>query len=228
MGEFQAEGRAYPMFYLLMGSATPGRKNVMVDAGIHGDEPGGVEAALRFVEQNACNDELLSRFAFTVFPCNNPVGWERNTRENIDIIDLNRQFKAGNAAPEARIISRALRGKCFDLLFEMHEDIDSHGFYMHEIAEDPAQYVGEKIIESLRACECPIDEDEQIEGAPAHGGLIRPQAVRFRKTRLPLAIYAWRTCGGHVITVEPPVSKLSMEERVRVQLRALTIALSSV
>lgn len=155
------------------------------------------------------------------------MGWERNTRENGDIIDLNRQFKAGRAAPEARIISRALHGKCFDMVFEMHEDVDSPGFYMYEIAEDPSTYVGETIIEGLRACGCPINEGENIEGMPANGGLIRPQTVRFRKTRLPLAIYAWRTCGGHVMTVEPPASKLSIEERVRVQLRALTIALDS-
>lgn len=228
MGEFDGDGKTYPMFYLLMGAGGSGKKSVMIDAGIHGDEPGGVEAILRFLEQNASNDELLSRFAFTVFPCNNPTGWERNTRENIDGIDLNRQFNVRKPAREAEIISNALQGKCFDLLFEMHEDIDAHGFYMYEIADNPANYLGEKIIEAVRATGCPINGNECIEGMPATGGLIRRKTIRFRKTRLPLAIYAWRTCGGHVLTLEPPASKLSLEERVAVQLMGLTIALDAV
>lgn len=227
IGDFESGGRAYPMFYLLLGTPGSGRKNVMIDAGIHGDEPGGVEAALRFLEQNATNDTLLGHFAFTVFACNNPTGWERDTRENADGIDLNRQFNVRKSAPEAALIAQALQGKCFDLLFEMHEDIDSPGFYMYEIAEDPATFLGEKIIEAVEAAGCPINRDECVEGLPANGGLIRPKTIRYRKTRLPLAIYAWRTCGGHVLTLEPPASKLSLEERVRIELMGLTIALGS-
>lgn len=224
IGEFESGGRVYPIFQMRMGS---GRTAVMVDAGIHGDEPGGVEACLRFVEQNACNDELLARFTFTVFPCNNPTGWELDTRENADGIDLNRQFNVRKPAPEAAIIANALQGKCFDLLFEMHEDVDSPGFYMYEIADDPSSYVGEKIIAAVEAAGYPVNGGECIEGLPATGGLIRRKVIRFRKTRLPLAIYAHRTCGGHVLTLEPPASKLSIEDRVRIELMGLTIALDA-
>lgn len=227
IGDFEAGGKAYPLFYVLLGSPGPGRKSAMIDAGIHGDEPGGVEAALRFLETNAGNEALLARFAFTVFPCNNPTGWERDTRENADGIDLNRQFNARKPAPEAAIISQALRGKCFDLLFEMHEDVDSPGFYMYEIADDPSTYLGEKIIEAVEAAGCPIDRNECIEGMPASGGLIRRRVIRFRKTRLPLAIHAYRTCGGHMLTLEPPASRLSLEERVRIELMGLSIALDA-
>jgi hypothetical protein len=228
IGEFEAGGKAYPLFYLLMGSPGPNKKSVMIGAGIHGDEPGGVEAAVRFLEHNAANHKLLSRFVFTVFPCNNPSGWERNTRENADGIDLNRQFNARKPAAEAAIISQALQGKRFDLLFEMHEDVDSPGFYMYEIANDPSTYLGEKIIEAVESAGCPINRNECIERMPANGGLIRRRVIRFRKTRLPLAIYAHRTCGGHVLTLEPPASMLSLEERVAVELMGLSIALDAV
>ncbi len=86
---------------------------------------------------NATNESLLSRFAFTIFPCNNPTGWERDTRENADGIDLNRTFNVRKPPAEAAIISSALQGNCFDLIFEMHEDIDAPGLYLYEIAEDP-------------------------------------------------------------------------------------------
>lgn len=215
------------MFNLLVGKPAAGKRSAVINAGIHGDEPAGVEAAIRFAEQSAADEALLKRCFFTIFPCNNPTGWERHTRENVDGIDLNREFNLRRQAPEARIISDALQGNCFDLVFEMHEDVDSHGFYMYEIADDPEMYVGERIIEAAAGMGCPINRDECIEGSDASGGLIRPEIVRFRKTRLPLAIFAWRTCGGHVITLEPPASKLSMDDRVRIQLMSLTIALDA-
>ena len=225
LGRFESQGKLYPLFRVRMGT---GNVRVMIDAGIHGDEPAGVEAAMRFIEGNATNEDLLSRFAFTIFPCNNPTGWERNTRENADGIDLNREFNTRKPPAEAAIISNALQGHCFDLILEMHEDVDSPGFYMYELAEDAACYVGERIIEAVEAAGCPVNRGECIEGMPADGGLIRrKKTTRFRKTRLPLAIYAYRTCGGHVITLEPPASMLPFEERVNVELMALWIALGS-
>jgi len=229
IGEFEAEGRVYPMFVVRMGEPGPGKIGVMIAAGIHGDEPAGVEAALEFIEKRAGDEELLARAAFVIFPCNNPTGWERDTRENSQGIDLNRQFLARGAAAEVRSIMRALRGRCFDLVFEMHEDIDSPGLYLYEIAEDSDYYVGEEIIRRAEAMGCPINLNDEIEGLPAHGGLIRRgiSIDKFRKTRLPQAIYTYRTCGGHIITLEPPASRLPLEERVRIVLMALDTALES-
>lgn len=227
IGSFNSEGRRYPMYCVTIGEHSSSRKSVMIDAGIHGDEPAGVEAALSFVEQSASNESLLARCTFTVLPCNNPTGWELDTRENIRGIDLNREFNILRPAAEAKIIAQALTGKCFDLVFEMHEDVDSPGFYMYEIADDPAAYIGERIIEAAKAAGYPINLADCIEGAPAKGGLIRPAIVKFRKTRLPLAIHAWRTCGGHVITLEPPASRLSLAQRVDIQLMGLAIAIDS-
>lgn len=223
IGEFESGTRTYPMFRVRMGT---GPTRVMIDAGIHGDEPAGVEAALRFVEANATNDDMLSRFTFAIFPCNNPTGWERDTRENVDGIDLNREFSVRKPPAEAAIISAALQSNCFDLIFEMHEDIDAPGLYLYELAEDSEDYVGERIIDAVRGEGYPVNGEHCIEGMTASNGIIRRKKVSgFRKTRLPLAIYAYRTCGGHVITLEPPVAVLSFEERVRIELMALGIAL---
>lgn len=229
IGDFESHGKAYPMFLLRLGEPGPGKAAVMIDAGIHGDEPAGVEAALRFLEIDHANRDLLSRYHFTVFPCNNPTGYELDTRENADGIDLNRQFNIKKPVAEVAIIAAALQGRCFDLVFEMHEDIDSPGLYLYEISDDHAQYVGETVVAEARAMGCPINEGECIEGLPAAGGIIRPgRARRFRKTRLPLAIFAYRTCGGHVITMEPPASKLPLEKRAMIELLGLSIALECV
>lgn len=229
IGHFQAQGKEYPMFEMAMGTPGCGRVRVMLNAGIHGDEPGGVEATLKFVEENRENAELLSRFYFNIFPCNNPTGYELDTRENWAGVDLNREFAAKRPAPEAEIVMNALEGLCFDLVFEMHEDIDSPGFYLYEISDNPEEYVGEKIVEAVQAAGYPVDLRDEIEGMPAEGAIIR-RSVRiekFRKTRVPQAIYIYRVCGGHVLTLEPPVAMLSMEERVNTQLIALDVVLDS-
>lgn len=217
------------MVVVELGSTGPNTRSVMIAAGIHGDEPAGVEAALKFIETAAENDALLEACHFVIFPCNNPAGYELGTRENAEGIDLNRQFAARKPAPEVALIADALQGRCFDLVFEMHEDIDSPGLYLYEIADSHDRYIGEEIISAAAAIGCPINSDDCIEGMPASGGLIRRSInlKRFRKTRLPQAIYAYRTCGGHVITLEPPASRLSMEKRVEVELLALEIALRS-
>ncbi len=227
IGEFEAMQRVYRMFVLCAGSAGEGKRGVMIAAGIHGDEPAGVEAALSFAESLTESDELLSRFHFVIFPCNNPTGYELNTRENWRGVDLNRQFNVRHAQEEATIISQALAGRCFDLDVEMHEDVDSPGFYMYEIAENSESHIGERIVEAVAAEGYPINLDECIEGMPAHGGIIRRSInlKRFRKTRLPQAIYIYRTCGGHVLTLEPPASKLPVPDRVRIELMALKIAM---
>ena len=227
IGHFKAEGRSYPLVVVDLGEPGLGKPRVMIAAGIHGDEPAGVEAALQFLETSACDGKLLSRFQITLFPCNNPTGWERNTRENWQGIDLNRGFATQDPAPEVALITRALQGRCFDLVFEMHEDVDSPGLYLYELSDDPAQYIGERIIEEAVAAGCPINRGRTIEGMGARGGIIRRKVIRFRKTRLPQAIYTYRTCGGHVITMEPPASVLPLEDRVKVELMALEIALQS-
>ncbi|MCE5199343.1 MAG: M14 family metallocarboxypeptidase [Armatimonadota bacterium] len=227
IGQFSIDRRDYSMFLIRVGEPGPQKANVMIAAGIHGDEPAGVEAALRFVETNASNKSLLSRFHFMVFPCNNPTGWEKGTRENWQGIDLNREFGSRRPAPEVDIIQRALSGNCFELVFEMHEDVDSPGLYLYEITEESSHHVAETILHIANSMGCPINRSRYIEGMTASEGLIRRRTLRFRKTHVPQAIYTYRTCGGHVITLEPPASVLSFEDRVKIQLTALRITLDA-
>jgi len=227
LGEFRAGRRMYPLFLMHLGEAGPGKLGVAISAGIHGDEPAGVEAAVRFLESNARNDALLENFHFIVFPCDNPSGWELNTRANADGIDLNREFATAHPPQEVALIMRALQGRCFDLVFEMHEDVDAPGFYLYELAENPEDRVGKAIVAAVGASGYPINRNSCIEGLPAEEGIIRPAGKRFRKTHLPKAVYTYRTCGGHVITLEPPASVLPLDDRVKIQLMALAIALEA-
>lgn len=225
LGSFSASGRDYPMFTVDIGNPSSNRVSVLISAGIHGDEPAGVEAALRFIEHNVGNTTLLSHYHFTVFPCDNPYGWERGLRENPQGLDLNRQFLTKQPAPEVELISRGLEGRCFDLVYEMHEDYDSPGFYMYEFGEDPEKYLGESIIYEISSFGFPINRSSIIESRRAKNGIIRLNLRTYRKTRLPKSFYSYRECGGHVLTLETPSTFFPIDERVRMHLLGLNVSL---
>ena len=229
IGEFEADGRRYPLFLVEVGKPEEGKAEVMIAAGIHGDEPAGVEAALAFLETRAHDPALLVAFQLRGLPLQQPdrLG-ARHARElardRPEPAVSGPQARAGGGA----MIMQALQGRCFDLVFEMHEDVDSPGLYLYEIAENSDDHVGEAIIEAARASGCPINMNPVIEGLPADGGITRRKInlKRFRKTRLCRRRSTLSaTCGGHVITLEPPASVLPLEERVRIELASLEIAL---
>src|SRR4030095_7860781 len=70
------------------------RKRIYISSGMHGDEPAGPLAVLRLLEENDWPRDL----SLVLIPCFNPGGFIRNTRENEDGIDLNRDYRSRKAA----------------------------------------------------------------------------------------------------------------------------------
>ena len=91
---------------------------MLLTSGVHGDEPAGIEAVLRFLESAP---STYPGFEFVVVPCVNPTGYVRSTRENIRGVDINRPFEADDEE-EVRIIKDLLKGECFDCHVDFHED----------------------------------------------------------------------------------------------------------
>lgn len=229
LGKIRAAPEQYP-FWVFVTPPGPGKKKICLSGGIHGDEPGGVETILAVIEMIRKEPALLDSFEFLLIPCINPFGYEYHTRQNRSRIDLNRQYVRKRPPSEVRFVKRAIEGKSFDLDIEFHEDIDTPGFYMYEITQDPRQAVGRKIIQRI-AKRYPINLQNEIEGAPADGGLISPDTSsaffkrRFsRKRQWPQAIYFYKNGTPHVITSETPVH-LDMDERVEIHLTVLKTAL---
>lgn len=226
LGSFEVCGDHYPMYLVNLGAPSPDKVSVLISAGIHGDEPAGVEAALRFIEHNVENPVLLSHYNFVIFPCDNPFGWERNQRENSLGFDLNRQFRMKEPSPEIELIIKGMQGRGFDLVYEMHEDYDSPGFYIYEFGDDPAAYLGESIIFEISSCGFPINGSHIIENRRSKNGIIRLNLNTYRKTRLPKSFYAYRECGGHVLTLETPSTFFPIDDRVRMHLLGLNVSLN--
>lgn len=229
LGRVRAHPAHYP-FWVLTTPDGPGKKRICLSGGIHGDEPAGVETILAVVEMIRSKPSLLDRFHFTLFPCLNPFGYEHNTRHNRVDVDLNRQYYRKRPQAEVRLVKRAIEGKRFDLDVEFHEDVDTPGFYLYELCRDPAQAAGREILRRVGR-KYPINLAPEIEGAPADGGLISPDAAseffrrRMARRRLwPQAVYFYNNGTPHVITSESPVH-LKMEERVEVHLIVLRTAM---
>ena len=100
-------------------------------AGIHGDEPDGILAALQFARRFAESPELGRTYSLTIYPCINPVGYEQMTRVNGNGKDLNREFMTNSREEEVVIMERELQARPFVGFIGGHSDYESFGLYAY-------------------------------------------------------------------------------------------------
>ena len=150
-----------PIIQVEIESKLDSHKDILITAGIHGDEPAGVEAALQFLERD--NALLLNTYSFRVIPCINPYGFVHESRENREGVDINRSFEI-DTVKESSIIMRALGNAQFALSIDFHEDYDAKGFYLYE-GERDQQYIGPELVKSGLSVG-PLDPNDPGEDAP--------------------------------------------------------------
>ena len=113
----------------------PALPTVYVTAGVHGDEPEGVEAALRLLEALAAGAVPLFAHHLIVLPCLNPSGLAQGTHANALGQDINRQFHAA-ALPTPSAVRRFLRPAQAAALIDLHTDSTTQGFYLFELLQE--------------------------------------------------------------------------------------------
>src|SRR5208282_940524 len=101
---------------------------IYISTGIHGDEPAGPLAALKLIHENRWPKQV----EIWLLPCLNPDGFVRNTRGNAGGIDLNRDYRRQETREVIAHVRWLERQPNFDLYFCLHEDWESHGFYLYE------------------------------------------------------------------------------------------------
>ena len=142
---------------------------IYISTGIHGDEPAGPLAAMKLLQENRW-PEGAEIFLLT---CLNPTGFVLNRRENADGKDLNRDYRHLETAEVRAHIAWLQRQPQFDLCLCLHEDWESHGFYVYELNPENRPSLAEAMIARIAEV-CPIDPSEIIEARPARDGIIRP------------------------------------------------------
>ena len=199
---------------------------ILLTAGIHGEEPGSVEGALRWLESGEWAKWDVNWF---VLPCINPYGWERNRRRNAQRRDINRQFRDTTDCPEAELVKRLVKGRRFLFTLDLHEDVDTTGYYLYELREEPP-FVGERIVKAVGRV-IPINQEKVIDGNQTTGlGLIRRASsvgTLKRRRRWPMAYHLFFNCTGHILGSETPVH-FPLEQRASAHCAGLRTALRAI
>ena len=200
---------------------TPGpRPRIYLSAGIHGDEPAPPQALLRLVEAGFFDQ----RCTWFLCPLINPTGFLHGTRENQAKSDLNRDYK-GPVSREVRAhIAWLQRQPNFDLIFCVHEDWESQGFYLYELNPGNRPTLANTMIEAARHLG-PIETAAVIDGRPiAEPGIIRPVSDPLLRETWPEAIYLRHHHGTLTYTTETPSAR-PMDERIETHCAVLKAAI---
>jgi murein peptide amidase A len=195
---------------------------VYISTGIHGDEPAGPLAALRLLQDNRwpANAEI------TLLPCLNPVGFALSKRENGQGIDLNRDYLHPHSDEIKAHVAWLEKQAGFDLCLCLHEDWESHGFYVYEVNPDCRPSPAEAIIAGVERV-CPIDRSEIIEGREAFGGIIRPILDPRTRPQWPEAFWLITNKTRLSYTMEAP-SDFPLATRVDALVAGVNAALDTV
>jgi hypothetical protein len=198
------------------------RRRIYLSTGIHGDEPACPLAALRLLQENQwpANAELW------FCPCLNPAGFVLNRRENAGGKDLNRDYRYLEAAETRAHVVWLERQPQFDLCLLMHEDWESHGFYVYELNPENRSSLAEVIITRV-AETCPIDRSEIVEGREAKGGIIRPNLDPNTRPQWAEAFYLIMYKSRLSYTLESP-SDFPLTTRVNALVTGVNVALQSI
>lgn len=211
---------AVELLALRRGSSTAAR-HIYVSAGIHGDEPAGPLAMRQLLEEDRWPADADLRLC----PCLNPAGFERNTRESGDGVDLNRDYRH-LVSPEVRAhVAWLQRQPRFDFTLCLHEDWEAHGFYCYELNTVGRVVLGSRIVEAAGKV-CPIDHSPHIDGWEARAGVILAEADPTKREKWAEAFYLFVNQTAQTCTLEAP-SDFPLAARVAALVAGVHAALAN-
>ena len=216
---YQTSAGLYPLIKIVLGKGNSLR--ALISAGIHGDEPGGIESILNFLKNNEYLD-YINEWEITLLPCINPYGYEFGTRTNHQGKDLNRLFKLKNP-PEEVVFAQSILETDFKLIIDLHEDNESHGYYLYQTGLSKTyEKIGLEILNSLEGI-MPINLETEIAGSQADQGIIGKALEILSMDCWQMALYGLSKGTQMCLTLETS-SLFDMETRVHAHLTAIKTA----
>ncbi len=140
-------------------------------AGVHGDEPEGIHALIRFLTLLEDQPELATGYSVFAYPVCNPTGVEDGTRHSRRGKDLNREFWRNSAEPEVQLLQSELVSHSFHGIIALHTDNTSHGFYGFAQGATLTRNLIEPALEAAAEF-LPRNQDDHIDGFRARNGVI--------------------------------------------------------
>ena len=126
-GSLSIDEERYPLFNVTVGDLSNDNPNILITGGVHGYKPSGIEASLRFLEQDA--PYLTNGFNFVVYPCLSPWAYEFDHRWNAFAEDPNRHFSRATSVTQIDecmhfMSSIEIHDIKFDVAIDLHETHD--------------------------------------------------------------------------------------------------------
>ena len=202
---------------------TPGvLPRIYLSTGMHGDEPAPPFALLALMEAGFFDH----RATWFVCPLLNPTGFALRTRENVNRIDLNRDYKSLAAAEARAHVAWLRRQPRFDLVICAHEDWESRGFYLYELNLGHHASLAPAMV-TAAAKLGPIEDAAIIDGrASAAPGIIRPVSDPLLRDTWPEALYLAYQHSTLNYTTET-ASAQPMEQRIATQCAVMSAAIGN-
>jgi protein MpaA len=170
---FERDGREYELpRYLFVGPKagdTPVRVGIF--AAIHGDEPEGAHAIVRFLKLLEAKPELAEGYCLSIYPVCNPYGFEDDTRHAPGGVDLNREFWRNSGEPEVQLLEAELSSRNFQGIISLHTDETAEGFYGYARGATLTQQLLEPALQAAESL-LPRDTRPFIDGFQARDGII--------------------------------------------------------
>lgn len=212
--------RSYALLTAVLGVGNP--RKAFITAGIHGDEPVGVEAVCMFFDRRLYQP-WIHQWELTVLPCVNPWGYEHHRRTDQDGKDLNREFKSEHPPPEVRFM-RSLDFGQYELSLDLHDDVDSAGYYLYQTLNSDEEAKASAFILDRVSHVMPINQDSEIEGRSVRHGVIRRPCAPPEMDWWPWAVYTLEHGVKHNFTLEVGTAS-SPQMRIDAHLAAIGAAL---
>jgi murein peptide amidase A len=140
-------------------------------AGVHGDEPAGTYAAVRFLQLLAAHPEIARGYYIYVYPVCNPSGFVHRTRHSARGRDLNREFWNNTNEPEVIWLQSELCTHAFHGIISLHSDDTSAGLYGFVRGATLSRHLLEPALKAAGEV-LPINSQKVIDGFPARNGII--------------------------------------------------------
>lgn len=173
LGCFKAGGKEHELpSYVFMGPTSGGEPiRIGVFAGIHGDEPAGSLAILRFAHLLEQSPEIARGYCLFFYPVCNPTGFAAGTRTAVSGKDLNREFWRQSDEPEVQLLEQEIYSRHFQGIVALHSDDTSSGMYGFVRGATLTKSLLEPALQAIEPV-LPRNRGEIIDGFRAHNGII--------------------------------------------------------
>lgn len=144
---------------------------VGIFAGVHGDEPSGVQAAAELLRHLHEAPQPALGYELFVYPVCNPWGYAHGTRWLKSGADMNREFWRGSDEIEVLVLEGQLMKLVFDGIVALHTDDSSPGLYGFVKGHQLTRHVLEPSLEAASRF-LPRNFDKSIDNFQANAGII--------------------------------------------------------